>query len=248
MFKLTIQNKISNDIFELFQKVLYNIASLLLYDANCLHCLLSMSSQNVVVVLQRLEYICTLYVVIERSCCIATSFVCVLSVSLYNVVVMLQRHLSVYILCRHRTSLLCYSVICLCTFFVVIERRCYVTASFLFVLYMSLQNVVFVLNGICLGSVCVVKERRCYVTASFVCVFQCRYITSLLRYSVLSVFYLCRHTTSYVTTSFVCVLSVSLYNVVVMLQSHLSVFFLCRHRTSLLCYSGMCLCSLCVVI
>ena len=72
--------------------------------------------------------------------------------------------------------------------------------------------------------------------------FQCRYITSLLRYSVLSVFYLCRHTTSYVTTSFVCVLSVSLYNVVVMLQSHLSVFFLCRHRTSLLCYSVFYLC------
>ena len=166
MFKLTIQNKISNDIFELFQKVLYNIASLLLYDANCLHCLLSMSSQNVVVVLQRLEYLCTLYVVIERRCCVTASRIylyslcrhrtqllcynvqniCVLSMSSQNVVVVLQRHLSVFFQCRYITSLLCYSVICLCTFFVVIEHRCYVTASFVCVHSLSSQNVVVMLQ------------------------------------------------------------------------------------------------------
>ena len=86
------------------------------------------------------------YFVIKRRCCATTSILSVLSISSWNAVVMQQRQYCLYFLFRHKTPLFCYNVNIVCSFYIVIKRRCYATTSMLFVLLISSWNAVAVLQ------------------------------------------------------------------------------------------------------
>ena len=133
------------------------------------------------------------YFIIPRRCYASTS---ILSVFLY-------RHKTTPLLCynvnilfflfRHKTPLLCYNVNIVCSFYIVIKRRCYATTSILFVLRISSSNAVVML-----------QRQQCLF-------FLFRHQTPLLCYNVnivCSSYFLIKRR-GYATTSIVWVLPIS---------------------------------------